>query len=309
MQLKRQAQLKLFVGDELFELYVDDCVGGQMRGLVALDKNGQVIRPYILWNDERTEKQTKYLNETIGQSKLSQYTGNIAFAGLTAPKILWLKENEPDNFNRIAKILLPKDYLAYGLTGKYCTDYSDASGMLLLDVKNKCWSKEMCSICGITVEQLPELHESYDIIGIILPELAAELGLSNDVKVIIGVGDNAAVVIGTGTIGNGKRKTKTVEYKKIPITSMLKPYLTGVTELKFFVQNRIREKFHTVFPNKKIYDLRTTFYIRCQECGVADVARNEFVGHSLGTLGDTYTDLSDEFLLKEGQKLSYCYAA
>lgn len=108
---------------------------------------------------------------------------------------------------------------------------------------------------------------------------------------------------------NSKRKTKTVEYKKIPITPMLKPYLIGITELKFFVQNRIREKFHTVFPDKKIYDLRTTFYTRCQECGVADVARNEFVGHSLGTLGDTYTDLSDEFLLKEGEKLSYCYAA
>ncbi len=108
---------------------------------------------------------------------------------------------------------------------------------------------------------------------------------------------------------NSKRKTKTVEYKKIPITPMLKPYLSGVTELKFFVQNRIREKFHTVFPDKKIYDLRTTFYTRCQECGVADVARNEFVGHSLGTLGDTYTDLSDEFLLKEGQKLSYYYAS
>ena len=86
-------------------------------------------------------------------------------------------------------------------------------------------------------------------------------------------------------------------------------FRSGVTELKFFVQNRIREKFHTVFPDKKIYDLRTTFYTRCQECGVADVARNEFVGHSLGTLGDTYTDLSDEFLLKEGQKLSYYYAS
>lgn len=104
---------------------------------------------------------------------------------------------------------------------------------------------------------------------------------------------------------NSKRKNGKVEYKKIPITPMLKPYLVGVTELKFFVQNRIREKFHTIFPNKKIYDLRTTFYTRCQECGDVDVARNEFVGHSLGTLGDTYTDLSDEFLLKEGQKLKY----
>lgn len=108
---------------------------GQMHGLVAIDKDGKVIRPCILWNDGRTEKQTKYLNETLGQAHLSEYTGNIAFAGFTAPKILWLKENERQNYERIAKILLPKDYLAFMLSGKYCTDYSDASGMLLLDVK------------------------------------------------------------------------------------------------------------------------------------------------------------------------------
>ncbi len=113
--------------------------GGQMHGLVILDKDGQVIRPCILWNDGRTEKQTKYLNETVGKDKLSEYTGNIAFAGFTAPKILWLKENELQNFKSIAKILLPKDYLAFKLSGRYCTDYSDASGMLLLDVKIKRW--------------------------------------------------------------------------------------------------------------------------------------------------------------------------
>jgi len=104
---------------------------------------------------------------------------------------------------------------------------------------------------------------------------------------------------------NSKRKNGKVEYKKIPITPMLKPYLNGVSEFNFYVQNRIREKFHKILPKNRLYDLRTTFYTRCQECGVADVARNEFVGHSLGALGNTYTDLSDEFLLKEGQKLKY----
>ena len=104
---------------------------------------------------------------------------------------------------------------------------------------------------------------------------------------------------------NSKRKKKKVEYKKIPITPMLKPYLTGVTELKFFIVDCIREKFRSILPTHKLYDLRTTFYTRCQECGVADVARMEFVGHSLGKLGNTYTDLSDEFLLKEGKKLDY----
>ncbi|MDE6667656.1 MAG: xylulokinase [Clostridia bacterium] len=177
---------------------------GQMHGLVAMDKDGNVIRPCILWNDGRTEKQTKYLNERVGQEKLSVFTGNIAFAGFTAPKILWLKENEPENFKKISKILLPKDYLAFMLSGEYCSDFSDASGMLLLDVKNKRWSEEMCGICGIYGGQLPKLHESYEAIGNILPALAKEFGLPEDVKIIIGAGDNAAAAIGTGTVGKGK---------------------------------------------------------------------------------------------------------
>ena len=104
---------------------------------------------------------------------------------------------------------------------------------------------------------------------------------------------------------NSKRKNRKVEFKKIPVTPMLRPFLEGVTEIKFYVEYTVREKFKEILPEHKLYDLRTTFYTRCQECGVADVARMEFVGHSLGTLGDTYTDLSDEFLLKEGEKLKY----
>ena len=126
--------------------------GGQMHGLVVLDENDEVIRPAILWNDGRTQKETDYLNNEIGKEKLSKLTGNIAFAGFTAPKILWLKANEPQNFAKIKKIMLPKDYIAYRLTGEFSTDYSDASGMLLLDVKNKCWSKEMLEICGVKEE-------------------------------------------------------------------------------------------------------------------------------------------------------------
>lgn len=177
---------------------------GQMHGLVAIDKDGNVIRPCILWNDGRAEKQAKYLNETLGRANLSNYTGNIAFAGFTAPKILWLKENEPDNFNRIAKLLLPKDYLAFKFTGKYCTDYSDASGTLLLDVKNRQWSEKMCAVCGVIEEQLPKLYESFQPIGTLLPDLANQFGLSEKVKIIIGAGDNAAAAIGTGTVGKGK---------------------------------------------------------------------------------------------------------
>lgn len=177
--------------------------GGQMHGLVMLDKEDQVIRPAILWNDGRTTKETDYLNDVIGKDKLSQYTANIAFAGFTAPKILWVKENEPENFAKIEKIMLPKDYLAYKLSGTFCSEMSDASGMLLLDVKNRCWSKEMMEICGIEESQLPKLFESYDVVGTLTEEVAAELGLPVSVKVIAGAGDNAAAAVGTGTVGDG----------------------------------------------------------------------------------------------------------
>ncbi len=177
--------------------------GGQMHGLVILDENDQVIRPAILWNDGRTTKEVDYLNNEIGKDKLSQYTANIAFAGFTAPKILWVKANEPENFAKISKIMLPKDYIAYKMTGVHSCDYSDASGMLLLDVKNKCWSKEMMEICDVKEEQLPKLFESYEVTGNLTEEAAAALGLTTNCKIAAGAGDNAAAAVGTGTVGDG----------------------------------------------------------------------------------------------------------
>lgn len=177
--------------------------GGQMHGLVVLDDRDQVIRPAILWNDGRTSKQTDYLNSVVGKDKLSRYTANIAFAGFTAPKILWLREEEPENFAKISKIMLPKDYLAYRLSGSFCTDVSDASGMLLMDVEHKRWSHEMLSICQITESQLPRIYESYEAVGTLLPRLAEELGFPGDVKIAAGAGDNAAAAVGTGTVGEG----------------------------------------------------------------------------------------------------------
>ncbi|WP_026834510.1 xylulokinase [Eubacterium xylanophilum] len=177
--------------------------GGQMHGLVILDSDDNVIRPAILWNDGRTTKETNYLNDVIGKDKLSEYTANIAFAGFTAPKILWVKENEPENFAKIAKIMLPKDYIAYKMTGVHSCDYSDASGMLLMDVKNKCWSKEMMEICSVKEEQLPKLFESYEITGSMTEAAAAELGLTTNCKIAAGAGDNAAAAVGTGTVGDG----------------------------------------------------------------------------------------------------------
>ncbi|MBR5356103.1 MAG: xylulokinase [Lachnospiraceae bacterium] len=178
--------------------------GGQMHGLVILDKDDNVIRPAILWNDGRTTKETDYLNNVIGKDKLSEYTANIAFTGFTAPKVLWVKENEPENFAKINKIMLPKDYLAYKLSGVHATDVSDASGMLLFDVKNRKWSKEMCDICSVKEEWLAKIFESYEKIGTLLPGVAKELGFSEDVVIAAGAGDNAAAAVGTGTVGDGR---------------------------------------------------------------------------------------------------------
>ncbi len=177
--------------------------GGQMHGLIMLDSEDNVIRPAILWNDGRTGEEVKYLNEVIGKDKLSEYTGNIAFAGFTAPKILWVAKNEPENFARVDKIMLPKDYLAYKLSGTFCTDVSDASGMLLFDVKNKCWSKEMMDICGVKESQLAQIFESYEKVGTLKSDIAEELGLSDAVVIAAGAGDNAAAAVGTGTVGPG----------------------------------------------------------------------------------------------------------
>lgn len=177
--------------------------GGQMHGLVILDDLDAVIRPAILWNDGRTTQECDYLNNVIGKDKLSEYTANISFTGFTAPKILWVKNKEPENFARISKIMLPKDYIAYQLSGSFCTDVSDASGMLLFDVKNKRWSKEMMEICGIAEDQLATIYESADVVGTLKPELAAKFGFSESVKIAAGAGDNAAAAVGTGTVGDG----------------------------------------------------------------------------------------------------------
>ena len=162
--------------------------GGQMHGLVILDDQDNVIRPAILWNDGRTTEECDYLNNVIGKDKLSEYTANISFTGFTAPKILWVKNKEPENFAKIAKIMLPKDYIAYKLSGVHCTDVSDASGMLIFDVKDS---------------QLPKIFESYETVGTLKKEVAQELSLPESCKVVAGAGDNAAAAVGTGTVGDG----------------------------------------------------------------------------------------------------------
>ena len=176
---------------------------GQMHGMVILDEKDRVIRPAILWNDGRTQEECDYLNHEIGREKISSYTANMALTGFTAPKLLWVRKHEPENFAKIKKIMLPKDYIAYCLSGVHCTDVSDASGMLLFDVKNKCWSKEMLDICGLKEEQMARIHESFQVVGCLTKEAANVLGLSEKVKVIAGGGDQAVAAVGTGTVGAG----------------------------------------------------------------------------------------------------------
>lgn len=176
---------------------------GQMHGMVILDEEDKVIRPAILWNDGRTQAECDYLNNEIGQAKISSYTANKALTGFTAPKVLWVKKNEPENFKKIKKLMLPKDYIAYKMSGVHCTDVSDASGMLLFDVEHKCWSKEMLDICGLNESQVAKVFESYQVVGTLTEKAAKELGLPTTCKVIAGGGDQAVGAVGTGTVGDG----------------------------------------------------------------------------------------------------------
>lgn len=173
---------------------------GQMHGLVVLDEADQVIRPALLWNDNRTAAQTDALNRDPGREKLVQYTGNIAITGFTAPKLLWLKEEEPEHFARIRKIMLPKDYLLYTMSGVFATDVSDASGTLLFDVEHRCWSAPMLERLGLTAGQLPRVFESYEPVGTVAPAFAARTGLSPSALVVAGGGDQAVGAVGTGAV-------------------------------------------------------------------------------------------------------------
>lgn len=173
---------------------------GQMHGLVVLDENDNVIRPAILWNDQRTQPQCDKINSDM--KNVIDNTGNIALTGFTAPKILWMKENEPELFLKINKIMLPKDYISYKLSGVHATDVSDASGMLLLDVEKKKWSQHMINLIGIKESQLAKVYNSYEVVGTVKADIANELGLTCNTKVVIGGGDQAVGAVGSGTVDN-----------------------------------------------------------------------------------------------------------
>ncbi len=182
-----------------------ECIGltGQMHGSVFLDKEGQVIRPAILWNDQRTFKQCERIYEIFGYREFIKLAHNKALPGFTATKIMWLEENEPDNFKKIYKVLLPKDYIRYKLSSKFITDVSDASGTILLDVENRRWSDQILEGLGIDRNMLPELCESTEILSKVNSEAAQATGLAEGTPIAGGGSDNTAGAVGSGTVKEG----------------------------------------------------------------------------------------------------------
>lgn len=182
-------------------------ISGQMHGLVMLDDECNVLRPSILWCDQRTGKECEELTQKLGKDTLIKITANPALTGFTASKILWVKNNEPEVFDKCRHILLPKDYLRFKLTGEFATEVSDASGMQLLDVPNRIWSPVMIEACGIKEEYLARVYESPDITGYINAQTSALTGLSTSTAVVGGAGDNAAAAVGMGVVEEGKAFT------------------------------------------------------------------------------------------------------
>lgn len=176
---------------------------GQMHGLVLLDQNGRVVRRAILWNDTRTTKQCRDIESKLGKDTLFKITKNPALEGFTLPKLLWVKEREPNNYEQASHVLLPKDYVRYRLTGTLHMDLSDAAGTLLLDVEKKEWSREICGAFDIDPNLLPPLVNSLECTGNLLPEIAEETGLSKETKVFAGGADNACGAVGSGILSDG----------------------------------------------------------------------------------------------------------
>jgi len=178
-------------------------LSGQMHGAVLLGKTHEVLRPAILWNDQRTGAECDQITSTIGARRLLELTCNPALTGFTAPKILWVRNNEPDIYEKMVRVLLPKDYIRFCLTGSFATEVSDASGTLLFDVKNRCWSKEVLEALQLDASLLPECYESPEVSGKVREEVAAELGIPAGTPVVGGGGDQAATAVGNGIVSTG----------------------------------------------------------------------------------------------------------
>ncbi len=182
-------------------------ISGQMHGLVMLDKDNNVLRKSIIWCDQRTAAEVDEMNRIVGRERLVEITANPALTGWTAAKILWVKNNEPEIYSKVAHILLPKDYLRFILTGEYATEVSDASGMQLLNVPDRCWSDELLNAFEIDRSWLGKVYESCEVTGTLTKKMSEELGLCENTIVVGGAGDNAAAAVGTGVVEDGKAFT------------------------------------------------------------------------------------------------------
>ena len=178
-------------------------ISGQMHGLVMLDERGDVIRPSIIWCDQRTGEECEDMTRLIGKERLIEITANPALTGFTASKIMWVKKHEPENYAKCRHILLPKDYVRYKLTGEFATEVSDASGMQLLDIANRCWSDEVLEKLDIDKSLLAKVYESPEVTGTITAEASKLTGLNEGTIVVGGAGDNAAAAVGTGVVTDG----------------------------------------------------------------------------------------------------------
>ncbi|HYP06239.1 MAG TPA: xylulokinase [Bryobacteraceae bacterium] len=178
-------------------------LSGQMHGLTLLDKDDEIVRPALIWCDQRSQAQVDFINSKVGREQVLAYTANPVVTGFTLPKLLWVRDNEPANFERIRKVLLPKDYVRFRLTGEYATEVSDASGTSLFDVVKRDWSYDMCDAVGLDRAILPECHESIEISGKLLPHIAENLGLQPGTPVVGGGGDQAASAVGNGIVQTG----------------------------------------------------------------------------------------------------------
>ena len=182
-------------------------ISGQMHGLVMLDENGEVLRPSSIWCDQRTQAECDEITEKVGYDNLIRITANPALTGFTLSKIMWVRKHQPEIYAKCRHILLPKDYVRYMLTGDYATEVSDASGMQLLDVPNRCWSDELLQILDIDKSLLAKVYESCEVTGHVSEQAAALTGLTPDTLVVGGAGDNAAAAVGTGVVEDGKAFT------------------------------------------------------------------------------------------------------
>lgn len=179
-------------------------LSGQMHGLVLIDKNHDILRPAILWCDVRTTEQCRYITETVGRDLLVQSTCNPALEGFTAPKLIWVRDNEPQIYEKAYKMMLPKDYVRFRLTGEIASEVSDAAGTILFDVRNRKWSQEVLDKLGVSMDIMPPCYESIDVCGKITPKVAEMTGLKVGTPVVGGGADNACTAVGNGIVVTGR---------------------------------------------------------------------------------------------------------